>query len=443
MILLLLGIALFFLLAWIKYDVALIIYIIFVSNLGLMSDRISLKTPDMTSMAEGRDLLFIILVLIGFLRSYKLLPKALECSIIKLSSAILIFIPTSLLMGYINGAGNIEILREMAILSLFILPLVLYINLDYKSAKMVLFTSIGIGVLISIGHIIEFYSLNKIRVVTSITSGPENLMRQLPDGSHLVMFAFICSFSLYFGNYVNSKIKNIWLIISMILSGLSIAMMQVRGMILSIFMTIILYLFISSFLGIGKGMLKKILFLFILVGIIIMILFYITERFDPFFLEKAWNRIIFPIKVMSFEIADAGRAMELKEGIRALYKNPVFGVGLGGKYYEEIWFPTDLRNWSHNGYLWYALKLGLIGFIVLISLLFRISKMIIQSWINGETYYINKLCSGVGMWLCTEMIYNNTSASIASIHGLPIFLLMVAIFLKLKKCRIIDLTKIK
>jgi len=98
-------------------------------------------------------------------------------------------------------------------------------------------------------------------------------------------------------------------------------------------------------------------------------------------------------------------------------KNPLFGGGLGGKYYSlaECYSPEgvlestvwrwQIKHYVHNNYFEFILRTGLVGLIVFIIIIFKYLKDAISFYLNSENrFYKGFLLGSMGIFISSLMI---------------------------------------
>jgi O-antigen ligase len=56
------------------------------------------------------------------------------------------------------------------------------------------------------------------------------------------------------------------------------------------------------------------------------------------------------------------RIIENRYAYKKIRSHPVFGIGLGNNYRNDVQWNQKLNSYIHNGFLWILMKIGIFGF---------------------------------------------------------------------------------
>ena len=259
------------------------------------------------------------------------------------------------------------------------IPVVFLFN-DFTKLKYLFFFVLILGTIkCSIDTFMSLYILP--------TSFDSSTMLYLPfarlEGYNEVVYPITLIASLSFLYFTqNIKVK-LLLIPTIVFSSSALFLSYTRGSWLAALLTIFAGVIFLTF----SGKLKiKYSSLFLSFGLIISLLFFlsITDVISFKYLSARATSISYN----KIDISNLGRLVEYATAFNAFLRNPLFGAGLGFQFaYYTPGIGEQITIYCHNSYLYVLSKLGMIGFIPFVMMLFTAIKVgikILKSNLDSE-----------------------------------------------------------
>lgn len=206
-------------------------------------------------------------------------------------------------------------------------------------------------------------------------------LRILPPGQTLIYVMFItivCHLVI-----INKPfLKKSWAFILLITIGIAICLTYNRSYwIAIIFSSNILILITTTKVKIRIMAISFIVL--ILISVSLPLLLRASPKMQETFISFS-NRFtsIFKAKQIYYGGSIGWRKMENRIAIEKIKKYPIFGVGLANEYRPATYGDRELTRYIHNGYLWIALKMGLLG---LFTFLWFYMKFLIRGFVHWKS----------------------------------------------------------
>lgn len=188
--------------------------------------------------------------------------------------------------------------------------------------------------------------------------------RIMPPGELLVYTFFITSGCVI---AFNRKSKTLFISLSFyvfVILGIGVLLTYTRSYWVATILALSILLLIAS----GDNR-KRLICLFIVVCVLGGSVSFMVRgdqgRFNKYLvaLSKRFTSLFAGEKMIQSETL-TWRYSESKYAIKAILKNPIFGIGIGNKYRPQLFGPEDRLMWYvHNGYLFILVKIGFVGLI--------------------------------------------------------------------------------
>ncbi|MFQ5746589.1 MAG: O-antigen ligase family protein [Gemmatimonadota bacterium] len=432
-VLLLVTVPLFTLVAWRWYVLGVALYLATAANLGMVSNIVSLQTADGTSLVELRDVLFLLVVVIGVLRRRgRVLREPAAEPVIRPILWLLLLVPLGVAVGLGNHARSIEVARDAVISANWILVPLVFANVErWGQARRLLGAVLGISALVALGHLAEVASRNRLQLVTG-TQGDvaTKLLRNFPDGWPLVVLGFCLSAALFLAARKSERPWGGGAVLGVaVLTGASIVLMQARGVIAVSGLAVLGLFLLARRVSFGR--------VGLVAGAAAIVLgsslFVARSALGPDALRRSLVRVtsLSPSGGGTLEDVDPRRFVEAVATVDVLRAHPLTGVGMGTYYYDPSPYGGGTGAFAHNGYLWYAVKLGLPGLFLVLLALVRIGGITIGSARRLDASPLAVLVLGLGLGMGALALVANLSNVIGTVRGLPFFAVGLGLIVRL------------
>ncbi len=245
------------------------------------------------------------------------------------------------------------------------------------------------------------------RVVSVQTFGETSqATRILPPGQTLVFALFLLSSSLI---SVVRKKKYIYIYFVNTVCGIGVLLTFNRSYWVVCFIAFIVLLLTKK----GKEKVNYVVkFVFpvsIMLLFFVLVALYNPSGFAGHYLNSIEVR--FTSLFMGDDLYQSGsieyRKEENKYAIASIIKNPIFGIGLSGKYREvEDYRDEYMETYCHNGYLWALVMIGIVGFIAIVSFYLAFLFRSIRNYGKIKDDYHRALLLGIILFVVGVMIIN-------------------------------------
>lgn len=274
--------------------------------------------------------------------------------------ALLVVISSAVSLGYFRTPLKFYLYELRVCLYWFVFPLVLYAVRDARTLRNFIISMTCIGLVIGVGVIIQFATgiqvLEAAAVQNLQTVGQNfsDVRRSFAGGGiYFVLFALNLGLALW-------AYKRLHIVVAAVLCGLSAFALLVtfgRGVWAAEVVAVTLLIIAAR----GAARIRLILALGIALTLAVSALF----AFAPNVLEAAYSRATSVGAEVNSGESFAWRRAENSYAVEKIIANPAIGVGLGGAYQpaRNQFMPIDQVRVIHNGYLYLALKFGVLAWL--------------------------------------------------------------------------------
>lgn len=125
------------------------------------------------------------------------------------------------------------------------------------------------------------------------------------------------------------------------------------------------------------------------------------------------------------------RSFEYKYGLPQIYKNPIFGIGLGSQYrptllnVDYVGFQGEL--YSHNSNLWIAMKTGLVGFLFFLWFSFAFIWHTLSKWRSIPSIPHRDFVLGSGIAVLVCLFGANIHPFWMTLEWIPVFAIIIGL----------------
>jgi hypothetical protein len=130
-------------------------------------------------------------------------------------------------------------------------------------------------------------------------------------------------------------------------------------------LAVLILLLFALLPGPGKWRLACILCVCVLAGTLAVAGYSVSQSSNGAFLNALTDRFtsLFSVDDLAKSSSLQFRFMENTYALKTMERYPILGMGLGNNYRPSVLGPEDIHlNYIHNGYLWYLMNLGPVGF---------------------------------------------------------------------------------
>jgi hypothetical protein len=377
---LLISPALFVLFGFWRFDRLAMGFMFILSNLFLLHDVVAIKLSDGRNLVGIRDILWVLVLVVGIAKSQGRLREAARHPLIWPGLVLLCLTPFACLIGMINGGTLGAVLREVYPFTSPAIALVIYANVkDYGTLRGLTVFFLLMGLLVAFGTIAEVVTLGNIRVVSTYTAEFLSVsVRAWPDGW---IFMFV---TLVYAAVAVATEGNVLFwgsIIAVITTGFLLA--QMRGVLLTFVAAVVLLILAAKWRRLPWMKIRRLtLPIFVLVGATLIglgVLFYVLgpTSFLPAVERYTYAQLTEDTSERQFEV---DHVINKWEG------HPLTGLGFGVPYYDnevvEVLGVGDIRTFAHNILAYHLLKFGPIGLVLFIYFFHRVMISFIRSMRN-------------------------------------------------------------
>lgn len=387
------------------------------ANLGMVNKYVAIKLSDGTNLLALREVLVLLVLVIGIMRGRRYLKTAAQSWLIWPGIAIVALLPLGALAGFFNnGSILVEIARDTYSLSIWLIAWVIAANVrDMRTSVRLSKALVVIAGLVVIGAIIELRTGIKL-----VSSQPESFLfesitRSTPDGTILIITAIpIILICLIFSK--KKILMNRWTLIGWLtLLAAFTFVSQIRTIYIAVAIWVTIFLVFLLFSPRRRRAVRLSLFIlfFGLVALGVFQIFSKTVGVDK--AEQIIERYVAVIKPATFTAIDnaGNRLWETEQAFIAWRRSPVWGVGLGTPYRDALLFyPNDPCLWAHNVLAHYAVKLGALGLGLFLLFCFAAFRSLYSSLKE------NSVLSILGIALASAVVIQIIAAFAMNVFGM-------------------------
>ena len=335
------------------------------TNLGLVNRFVSIQSGSGENLIGLRDILVAMTVIYG-LRVVRR-PFALTNGIHLVIAGVLLMTPFSAIIGIMNGADLITVLRESAVMASWAIPFFAARYLQHTGKYVVMGqVIIYVGLLTSIGVIIEGISGGRIALVTPAVSVLEMTKRSTPSGwPTMVMAANVLIVLLFRDHTVSSFALKLRRFIFFSIIVIASLLTQSRTLIISIIGPTAVFLTFSFFISPLRLRWNNIIVVIIFLSLVVfpIVLYFgnnwLKDDFSDYY-KKRYS-VLTSLDSANEDIEDGNARVEELKVIFSdrVPESPLFGHGL-----STIYRSYDSATLVHSIFGFFALRYGLIGLLL-------------------------------------------------------------------------------
>lgn len=342
-----------------------------------------------------------------------------------------LFAGASVIVAYENGVPTLDIGNELRrVLAYGIYPIGLMLIRDFKSMKRLLIQLGGVAFFISCLALVETVTGGEWSLLTAKWNPSEGFTGLVFEANFFVSAAFV--FGIVWAGlrwHVLSQKRRVQVASLLLCLGGAIVATLRRNL----WFSIVLVLFFFLFWSMSKLSAKvKCYLIFGAAACTALVAYFRTsESFASLPIIEGITYKIDQILDPDVAAATASVQVRLLEDEGALAKirdNPFFGIGLGSTYYAVVIHPNLATNpqWVHNGYLWIAMKIGILGLGFLLAMIGRSIVVSLRRWKEQVFEERGALLLGFGMAILQLMLASSAEPVIMDTAGVPAIALLIA-----------------
>jgi O-antigen ligase len=432
--------ALFFVLivifAFTSYSNFLLLLLFLSTNIGLISQRFSIKMDNGSNLVEVRDLIILIAIIVGLFKGRKNLSSALSHPLVWSGCLICGVAFIGALVGFLNGGNPFTIIKELYVMEIWILPLVIAANIRTRpEITRLFFGLLCFGLLIAIGGDIEAATKNAVHLVSNVTVGgvgsaysAEKLARAIPDANCLIAFTALAYLALAMtsrNNPFSLTRKILYIILSLFILA-SAFFFQLRTSIAVFCLGALVFFF--TFYKVEKVGIKKILMWSVIGVAFLGAAWVLIDVMTDYVGTNVMNVSLQRFKNLIVNIKSDGRIIEYPFAFKVLLEHPLFGLGFGSDFrtFDLIAAYGKPSETIHNIINFFIIKMGIIGLIPFIIFVINILKTYIRNlYLGRKTQNLFGIALGIGLiGLVIQSFVGNVFGLIQSV---PIVMVIVGV----------------
>lgn len=350
------------------------------SNLGLVNNIISIQASDGGNLVGLRDVVILLVLLVGILRLPRQGRTASGNRLAQISLVVVLLTPVAALVGLLFGGGPLSVARESVTMCGWLLAFVLGTNLrSRQSLQLVVKAMVIIGLLVAIGVFVEAVSIGEIRLVTPADE-VASTGRSTPSGWPVMMLSASLAL-VYFFYDCKASGKSRWFyfttwVLILVASFLTLSRTLIVGLAASSVMLLIFILFSNRHFVRWP----RVLLVLALIPTTLSITFLFGERiirtdFTDYFVAR-YSVFASMNAAIEYSQEDTRRA-ELELGLQRFLASPVHGVGLGSQYREAAlgsYGKGDPATFIHNIFGFFLFRYGPLGLLLFLMLILGVLR---------------------------------------------------------------------
>lgn len=241
------------------------------------------------------------------------------------------------------------------------------------------------------------------------------ITRILPPGQTLVFLLFVLNLSKFL--FLKKVDSSFFLsIINIVTFGMAMILTFNRsywtGALLSIFILLVL----SGFKRLLFGILAM---SFMLMAIIIVSNFYPNSKLLNAVSER-FSTIISTSNTLKKDASLTGRKYEYIKAWEVISQNPIIGIGLGSEWRRKMHADDNMTRYTHNGFLWILMKLGIVGLFVFIMFYYKLFRYYFSNIISINNWEENFAIKGHFAFLISAFMANMVNPMFMQYFSVPL-----------------------
>lgn len=403
----------------VKYSLTILIFSVILFITSTIIDVNSLpKVSSGFFSIHINDILILVLLFISFQNSF--LNSQLCLPTFMLFFICIISIFYGVIMGYCDANSAFREFRAILYYILIIPVTTSVVSLQAygRLYKLILIlgyiTAFAMFIQYTTGISSQFLAgrVESLQTMDNVNIG---ITRILPPGQTLVFLLFVLNLSKFL--FLKKVDSSFFLsIINIVTFGMAMILTFNRsywtGALLSIFILLVL----SGFKRLLFGILAM---SFMLMAIIIVSNFYPNSKLLNAVSER-FSTIISTSNTLKKDASLTGRKYEYIKAWEVISQNPIIGIGLGSEWRRKMHADDNMTRYTHNGFLWILMKLGIVGLFVFIMFYYKLFRYYFSNIISINNWEENFAIKGHFAFLISAFMANMVNPMFMQYFSVPL-----------------------